>query len=199
MTINPDMTGILQKMWKLLQKGAVCLLFNQKLITGDTLFVGAIIAAVALSLAAIKLLPSLEFTKMSSRSSGVSFEEFLGHPVDLKDAFGTFVTNIGFAGISAAAGVFGLVLLVFGLFDYRKKLVIFSAVLIIFSMLFASGTFIADWMYRIPGFGKLRHVERALVLFSFAASVLAAYGFVVLSQKLKKFITSWVFVIEIKA
>jgi len=154
-----------------------------------TLFVGAIIAAVALSLAAIKLLPSLEFTKMSSRSSGVSFEEFLGHPVDLKDAFGTFVTNIGFAGISAAAGVFGLVLLVFGLFDYRKKLVIFSAVLIIFSMLFASGTFIADWMYRIPGFGKLRHVERALVLFSFAASVLAAYGFVVLSQKLKKFQT----------
>ena len=152
-----------------------------------TLFVGVIIAAVALSLAAIKLLPSFEFTNMSSRSSSVSFEEFLGHPVNLKDIFGTFVTNISFAGISAAIGIFGFILLVFGLFDYRKKLVVFSAFLIMFSLLFASGTFVADLMYRLPGFGKLRHVERALVLFSFAASVLSAYGFTVLSQKLRKF------------
>lgn len=150
-------------------------------------FAGAIIAAVALALSAVKLLPVLEFTKMSSRAVNVSFKEFLGNPVDLKDFAGIAVTNFGYGGLSAAIGVVGFILMIYGLTGYKKRVVIFSLALVIFSLLFASGTFIADLMYKMPGFGKLRHVERALVLFVFAGSILAAYGYILLSEKLKKF------------
>src|SRR3989344_1451122 len=42
-----------------------------------SLFVGTLIVAVCLALASIKILPVLEFTKISSRGVGVSFQEFL--------------------------------------------------------------------------------------------------------------------------
>lgn len=149
--------------------------------------VGAIIAAVALALSAVKLLPVLEFTEMSSRAINVSFREFLGNPVGLKDFFGIAVTNSGHSGISAALGVIGFILMIYGMSGYKKKIVIFSFALLLFSLLFASGTFVADLMYKIPGFEKLRHVERALVIFVFAGSVLASYGYILLSEKLKRF------------
>lgn len=150
------------------------------------IFVGSIIAIVALSLSAIKLLPSIEFTKMSSRAAGVPFSEFLGYPVSMKDIARATITNIGYAQVSGAVGIVGFILLLYGLFNYRNRVVWFSAALIAFSLLFATGSFVADFMYKIPGFDKLRHVERALVLFSFGSSILAAYGFVLLSEKLKR-------------
>lgn len=151
------------------------------------IFAGIIIAAVALSLSAVKLLPVIEFTEMSSRASNVSFKEFLGNPVGLKDFFGIALTNIGYSGISASLGIIGFILIICGLVDYKKRIVVFSLALLVFSLLFASGTFVADLMYKMPGFDKLRHVERALVIFVFAGSMLASYGYVLLSEKLKKF------------
>lgn len=150
-------------------------------------FVGVIIAAVAFSLSAVKLLPVLEFTEMSSRASNVSFREFLGNPIGLKDFFGITLTNFGYSGITAALGVIGFILMVCGLIGYKKRIVVFSFALLVFSLLFASGAFVADIMYKLPGFDKLRHVERALVIFVFAGSMLASYGYVLLSEKLKKF------------
>ena len=152
-----------------------------------SIFVGIIIAVLALSLVSIKLLPVLEFTKMSSRAINVSFIEFLGEPVKFKDITRILITDIGYAGISGAIGIIGMIFLIYSLLDYKKMIVIFSFTIIIFSLLFASGTFIADVMYKIPGFDKLRHVERALVLFVFAGSILAAYGYVLLSERLKKY------------
>jgi len=152
-----------------------------------SIFIGAAIVIVALSLASIKLLPVLEFTKMSSRAINVSYTEFLGHPINLKDFARVAITNIGYSELSASVGIIGFILLICGLFSYKKKMVIFSFALIIFSLLFASGTFVADMMYKIPGFDKQRHIERSLVLFVFAGSVLAAQGFVSLSERLKKY------------
>lgn len=152
-----------------------------------SIFTGFVIVIAALSLASMKLLPVLEFTKMSSRAVNVSFQEFLGYPVDFKDIAGIAITNIGYSGLSAAVGILGFMLLVYGLFQYKKRIVVFSFAIIIFSLLFASGTFVADVMHKIPGFDKLRHVERALVLFVFAASILPAYGFIALSERLKKY------------
>lgn len=152
-----------------------------------SVFVGIVMVAAALSLASMKLLPVLEFTKMSSRAVNVSFQEFLGYPIGFKDIAGIAVTNIGFSGASAAVGIAGFLLLVYGLFEYKKRIVIFSFAIAVFSLLFASGTFVADMMYRIPGFDKLRHVERSLVLFVFAASLLSAYGLIKLSERLRKY------------
>ena len=151
-----------------------------------SLLIGILLASTALSLASIKLLPVLEFTKLSSRAVNVSFQEFLGHPINFKDIVRVIITDIGFSDFSVAVGVTGFILLVFGLLNYKKRIVAFSIFLVIFSVLFASGTFIANVMYKIPGFEKQRHIERSLVLFVFAASILAAYGFVFLSEKLKQ-------------
>ena len=152
-----------------------------------SVFTGVTTVIAALGLASIKLLPVLEFTKMSSRAVNVSYSEFLGHPISLGDIARVVITNIGYSELSAAVGIMGFILLVYGLFEYRRKMIIFSSAVIIFSLLFASGTFVADVMYKIPGFDKQRHIERALVLFVFAGSILAAYGFVLLSEKLKKY------------
>ena len=152
-----------------------------------TIFIGIVIGIVALSLTAIKLLPVLEFTKISSRSAKVSFNEFLGEPINFNGIGRIVITNIGYNRLSASIGIIGIILLIYGLFEYKKRIVVFSFFIIIFSLLFASGTFVADIMYKVPGFEKLRHVERALVLFVFAGSILVGYGFILLSEKLKKY------------
>lgn len=150
-----------------------------------SIFVGMVIAIVAFALSAIKLLPVLELAEMSSRAANAPFREFLGNPVSLKDFVGIALTSFGYSGISAAAGILGFILMAYGLFNYKKRLVIFSFILAVFSLLFASGTFIADLMYKLPGFDNLGHVEMALVIFVFAGSLLAAHGFALLSEKLK--------------
>jgi len=150
-------------------------------------FIGIAIAIAALGLASMKLLPVLEFTKMSSRAVNVSFQEFLGYPIDFRDIARIAITNAGYPGLSAAVGITGFLLLVYGLSQYKKRIVRFSFAVIVFSLLFASGTLVADAMHKIPGFDKLRHVERALVLFVFAAPILSAYGFIALSDRLRKY------------
>lgn len=152
-----------------------------------TLLVGIIFTIVALALSSMKLLPVLEFTKISSRSVNVSFIEFLGEPIKFGNILWIAVTNVGYSGLSGAIGIIGLILALYSLSGYKKKIVLFSFFLIAFSLLFASGTFLAAIMYKVPGFDKLRHIERSLVLFVFAASILAAYGFTFLSGKLKKY------------
>jgi len=152
-----------------------------------SLLVGLVISIVFLGLAAIKLLPVLEFTKMSSRAVNVPFKEFLGYPVNLNSIFRVLAVDFGYTDVSAAIGIIGIGLLIYGLSGYKKRLVAFSLIIIIFSVLFASGTFVASFMYKVPGFDKLRHVERSLVLFVFGGSMLAAYGFDLISERLKKY------------
>ncbi len=153
-----------------------------------TILVAIIIFTVCVSLSAIKLLPSLGFSEMSNRGAGISKEEFLGEPVSLSDTFSLLVTNIGFKGISAAVGLVGFILLLFSFKSFRKRTVLFCILLAIFTILAASGTFVADLLYKFaPGFGKLRHIERVLTLFVFSASILIAFGYSNLSAKLAKY------------
>lgn len=159
---------------------------NFKSILIKSFFVGMILVIVCLSLASVKLLPVLEFTKLSSRSDKVSYSEYIGEPISFRDFSGTFIGDFGYAGMSGAVGVAGIILILLGFFSHKKRIVLFALFLMIFSLLLASGTFVANFMYKVPGFDKLRHVERAMVLFVFAASILAAYGFEYLSKKMEK-------------
>jgi len=151
------------------------------------LSVGLIISIVALSLSAMKLMPVIEFTKISSRGADIPFQEFLGEPVSLKYALQIFVSSISYNRLSAAIGIAGFILLIYGIFNYKKRVVAFSVILVVLSLLYSSG-FVANIFYKVPGFNKLRHVERALVLFAFSASILCAYGFVLLKSKYKSFL-----------
>src|SRR3989338_513158 len=58
------------------------------------LLTGVVLAIVALGLGAIKLLPGAEFVNLSNRGAGISYEEYLGHPVQLKDFGYTFISSL---------------------------------------------------------------------------------------------------------
>ncbi len=167
---------------------------NFKKIIVKTLLVSAIIGILLFGLSALKLLPVLEFTKMSSRGSGVNYQEFLGEPISLGNLWNSLINVFSGIPFSGAIGITSFILLLFGLLSFRKKIVIFSILLIILAILLAAGTFAAEFFYKLPGFGQMRHIERALVMFVFVSPIIAAYGFdnlVNILRKYKKNIKEW--------
>ena len=175
---------------------------NFKKVIVKTILVSITLGILLFGLSALKLLPVLEFTKMSSRGSGVNYQEFLGEPISLGNLWIPLVDLSSSSGFSGAIGITSLVLLIFGLLSFRKKIVMFSTLLIIFSILLAAGTFAAEFFYKLPGFGQMRHIERALVIFVFAASLIAAYGFnnlVDVIRKYRKNIWEWLIFLVVLA
>src|SRR3989338_8135655 len=156
--------------WNLIGSG-----FKKNLV--KTIAVSLIIVILLFGLSALKLLPVLEFTKMSSRGAGVNYQEYLGNPISFGNLWNHLVNLSYTGGFSAAIGIVSLMLLLLGLLSFRKKIVAFSVLLVILSLLLAAGTFVAKFFYQLPGFGQMRHVERALVMFVFASPVIIAYGF----------------------
>jgi len=159
--------------------------FKKRLI--KTILVSLVIGIFLIGLSALKLLPVFEFTKMSSRASGVSYQEYLGSPINLGNLWGPLVNLSYGGGFTGAIGITSLVLLLFGLLSFRKKIVMFSILLVVLSILLATGTFVAKFFYQLPGFGQMRHIERALVMFVFASPIIVAYGFNNLVAILRKY------------
>jgi len=152
-------------------------------------FVGAIIILAGLGISAIKLLPGLEFMKLSNRGAGLDYQQYLGEPIKLSSFIFDFVTNI-FAhgsGVSAAIGIIGILLLLFGLLKYKNRYVIFCISVILISVLMASESFLSKLIFNIPIFNQTRHIERAVVMFVFAASILAGFGFIALQSLIGKY------------
>lgn len=151
--------------------------------------VGILISAVGLSLSAIKLLPGIEFMNLSNRGTGIPYQEFIGAPIQLKNFIFTFVTNTLIQGdnISAAIGIAGFMLLIFGLYRFKDKIVVFSALIILISLIMSSESFITKILFNIPILNQTRHIERSIFLFAFAASILAGIGFLNLQSLLEKY------------
>jgi hypothetical protein len=167
--------------------------FKKKIV--KTILVSAVVGILLLGLSALKLLPVLEFTGMSSRSAGVNYQEFLGEPISLSNLWTPLVDLSFSTRVSGAIGITSLILLLFGLLSFRKKIIVFSVLLIVLSVLLAAGTFVAEFFYNLPGFGQMRHIERALVIFVFAVPLIAAHGFNNLVSTIKKYrknIKEWV-------
>ena len=145
--------------------------------------VAILVMLVSFGVSAIKLLPGIEFMSLSNRSSGISYQEYLGEPIQLSNLLHVMVTNLVSNGISASVGVMGFILLIFSLYNYKKRYVMFSLALLIFSILMAMHGPIADIFFKLPIFSQLRHIERAVFLAAFASSMLAGVGFVTFSEK----------------
>lgn len=160
--------------------------------------VGIIILAVFLGLSAVKLLPGIDFMKMSNRGSGISYQEYLGEPVKLSNFLFAFISNSLFngSGLSAAVGIIGIILLILGLKNYKNMAVIFSVVVVLLSLLLSTESFLSKFFFNLPLFNQSRHIERALVLFAFSASILAGFGLINLNsllEKYKKISKKWIF------
>src|SRR3989338_6175238 len=150
-----------------------------------TLVISLALAIFVFGLSALKLLPVLEFSGMSSRGLGVSYQEFIWYPISLNLL--ELVNLSSSPGFSGAVGITSAILLLLGILSFRKKIVIFSMLLAVLSVLLASGTFIAEFLYKLPGFGQMRHIERALVMFVFAVPIIAAHGFNNLVSGIRKY------------
>ena len=151
--------------------------------------VGIIILAVGFGLSAIKLLPGLEFINLSNRGEGIPYQEFVGAPIKLQNFVFTFITNALVNGdnISAAVGIAGFILLVLGFYRFRERTVIFSALVILLSLIISTESFATKILYEIPVLNQTRHIERAIVLFAFASSILAAFGFMNLEDLYERY------------
>ncbi len=153
------------------------------------ILVGAIIGTIGFGLSAIKLLPGLDFLNLSNRQIGVSYQEYLGEPVIIKNFVFAFISNIASkgSGLSSAVGAIGFILLIFGLYRHKNRTVLFSASVILLSFFTSSESFLAKFLFSLPIFDQTRHVERSLFIFAFAASILAGFGFLNLDLVIEKY------------
>jgi hypothetical protein len=143
----------------------------------------------AAALAAIQLVPTLGFIVRSTRA-GLDYEAVAwGFP--LAEMIQLLYPGY-FGGSPQYVGILPVVLALAALFVVRaRREVVFWIGLGLFALLMSLGgnTFlyrVAYWL--LPGFGSVRNQERIIYLFSFATSVLAGYGALVLVQPLVRLV-----------
>jgi hypothetical protein len=139
----------------------------------------------AAALAAIQLVPTLGFIVRSTRA-GLDYEAVAwGFP--LAEMIQLLYPGY-YGGSPQYVGILSAVLALAALFVVRaRREVVFWIGLGLLALLLSLGgnTFlyrVAYWL--VPGFGSVRNQERIIYLFSFATSVLAGYGALVLVQPL---------------
>jgi hypothetical protein len=141
--------------------------------------------AVGAALAAVQLVPALEFIARSTRA-GLDYDAVAwGFPP------GEMVHLLYpgyFGGSPQYVGILPLILAVAALLIKRlRREVLFWTIFAIVALVLSLGgnTFLYNLAYLLaPGFGAVRDQERIVFLFSFATSVLAGYGALVLVQPL---------------
>jgi hypothetical protein len=152
---------------------------------------GAVALAIMLGLCAVQLLPSLELSAQSVRSS-ISFEEagaFSAQPITLLNmllprVYGTNPSNYSPSDWQstenwAYCGVITLALAAGGLLLRRSRMLGFFAILAALALLIMVGdlSILDAWIYKfLTGFTSLRSTGRALVLLGLGLAGLAAYG-----------------------
>ncbi len=152
------------------------------------IIVGVLVLSVSLGVSAVKLLPGLEFVKLSNRGEGLPYQEYLGEPIKMKNFVFAYVTML-LKGehISTAIGLAGFLLLIFSLHKLKNRTVLFSLTIVLISLLMSTESLLTKFFYYIPIFNQIRHVERSIFLFAFASSILVGFGFISLEFFTKNF------------
>ncbi len=143
--------------------------------------------ALGLALAAVQVVPTLQFIARSTRA-GLAYDAVAwGFPL----AEATHLVYPGyFGGSPQYVGILPPILAAAALFVKRaRRQVIFWMILggVAFVLAFGGNTFLYSVAYLLaPGFGAVRNQERVIYLFGFAVSVLAGYGALTLVQPLPR-------------
>jgi hypothetical protein len=130
-----------------------------------------------LGVAAVQLIPSLEFMLLSTRAAG-TYEE-MAHGFPLHDLLQILLPGVLSQWSPLYVGVLPLLLACAGVFLIRDRRVLFWAALAVAALLLSLGgsTFLYSPFYLFaPGFGIFRSQERLAYVFSFAVAILAGYG-----------------------
>lgn len=158
------------------------------------LFAPPISLIVGFTLAAVQLIPSFEFAKLSARANGLSYEfasDFSLHPyqlitIFLPHFFGSPLVTNSYWGLSGNfwelcfySGILPIFLALIAFAYKRNKYTIFFTSILVFSLLFAFGRFFPFFKLfydYFPGFDLFRGPTRILFLSSFSISILAGFG-----------------------
>jgi len=147
------------------------------------------------SLAAVQVLPTYEFTKLSTRGGGISYvmatydslhpkeifafllPDIFGNPVD-----GTYWRSREFWHFWESCGYVGILPLFFlfvrGQGREPDRVKVFAVVLILVSLFLALGKYnpLYAFIYRFPGFGSFRLPAQIIFLYVFGVAVLSGIG-----------------------
>jgi hypothetical protein len=131
----------------------------------------------ALGVAAVQLIPSLEYMLLSTRAAG-TYEE-MAHGFPLHDLLQILLPGVLSQWSPLYVGALPLLLACAGVFLIRDRRVVFWAALAVAALLLSLGgsTFLYSPFYLFaPGFGIFRSQERLAYVFSFAVAILAGHG-----------------------
>ena len=137
----------------------------------------ALFLALGLGLAAVQLVPTYEFTRLSTRAVLSYKAAEWGFP--LKDVVQVLLPGLVSQYSPMYLGILPLILAALGLLRGPRRWIAFWVVLGGTALLLSFGghTFLYGFFRQaIPGISIFRNQERAIFLFSFAASLLAGYG-----------------------
>lgn len=179
-----------------------------------------LVIIIGVSLSAVQLLPTLEFSKLSARSEGLSYyfaSDFSLHPYNLitfllPNFFGSPIINNTYWGINGNfwstcgyTGIFSIILALIGIAIKRNKFTFFFLALIIFSLLFSFGRFgfVFPFFYNfVPVFNLFRVPARFLYIYGLSMAILAGIGADILGKipldsKTKNILRKFLFFISI--
>ncbi|MBI4739624.1 YfhO family protein [Candidatus Woesearchaeota archaeon] len=151
-----------------------------------------IVGLVSFGLSAVKILPTKETLELSPRQH-LNYAQSASRAMPPNQFFEKLVEPIRAPAIqnetiSFQIGIIAFLLCCFAVYKkWKNKTIIYVAALVIISLLLASGSFLYYllWKY-VPPFDSFRYLDRTLVLYVFAASVLAALGASALFEYLKE-------------
>ncbi len=145
-----------------------------------------------IGLAAIQILPTQEFSRLSGRNNGVSedfaasfslhpfqglafvFPYFFGSAVD-----NTFWAKGSFTSGTSYIGILPLFLIVMALYFRRNKFVFIFTILFFLSLIFSMGGYtplFKLFYYYVPFFNSFRVFSRFLPFLAFSGAILAGFG-----------------------
>jgi len=150
-------------------------------------------------LSAVQLLPTSEFSRLSARSSGLSYEfasDFSLHPKQIisfvlpyffgNPANGTYWGKGNFWGLNGYMGILPVVLSLIALFIKPRRLAATFFILGLFALLFSFGKYslVFPFFYKyVPQFDSFRAPARFLYIYAFSLAILAGVGANILVQK----------------
>ena len=154
---------------------------------------------IGIFLAAIQLVPFIEFLSLSTRVEGFSYEKITKwsfHPLELIQLlvpyfFGTTVPMCRWFGQfwldTIYIGVLPLLLVIFNLCYSRNKLNFFLLVIIFFSLFMAFGKYnpLFHWFKYIPGINMVHYPVKFLFLVGFSLALMSGMGYSALFAKLE--------------
>ncbi len=162
------------------------------LVRRTALMLGALVAGVLLAviLAGIQLMPTLELTGLSRRQGGLPIDEALSfslHPLLFARALLPGYGQIPYAEYIAYVPVIGLILAVVGISRVAKNWRIWLPLsLVILGIFLAFGKYnplMENYVMRVPGFALFRAPARWMVLYSLGVALLAGVGWDAISRK----------------